>query len=146
MLAWIHQFQLPLIKSFHLLGIIAWLAGIFYLPRILVHYVEGAAASEDVRRLLIMGQRLARFMDIMAMVAIALGLWMMLGYGDSGRWLMWKLVFVVLLIFYHGFLRVLLGRAQRAATLPSGRTLRLINEGALLIVLPILILAVVKPI
>lgn len=134
------------IKCFHLLSVIAWLSGLFYLPRILVHYVEGRAAGEDVRRLLIMGHRLARFMDIMAVVAMALGIWLWLAYWrNSGAWIHAKLGFVVLLIGYHGLTRVLLGRAQRGAPLPSGRALRLLNEASLLIVVPILIFVVVKP-
>ncbi|MFT3905760.1 MAG: CopD family protein [Steroidobacteraceae bacterium] len=133
------------IKCFHVLFVIAWMAGLFYLPRIFVHYVEGRAAGEDVRRLLIMAQRLARFMDVMAMIAMALGLWMMLGFGDTGRWLMAKLAFVLLLLLYHGVLHMLLGRARRGAALPGGVLLRVLNEAALLIVIPILIFAVVKP-
>ena len=44
------------IKTFHILFVMAWMAGVFYLPRILVHYVEGKAADEDTRRLVTMGE------------------------------------------------------------------------------------------
>jgi putative membrane protein len=134
------------IKCFHLLAVIAWLCGLFYLPRIFVHFVEGRAAGEDVRRLVLMAGKLARFMDIMSVIAIALGVWMMVGYHDTGRWLMWKLVFVILLIGYHGLLHVLLGRMRRGRPMPTGVVLRVLNEASLAIVVPILILAVVKPI
>ena len=50
----------PYVKVLHLLFVIAWMAGIFYLPRILVHYVEGRNAGEDVRRLKVMGRKLYR--------------------------------------------------------------------------------------
>ena len=50
------------IKAFHLLFVIAWLAGIFYLPRIFVHYAEGRSRGEDVRRLIVMARRLFGFM------------------------------------------------------------------------------------
>jgi putative membrane protein len=133
------------IKSLHLFGVFGWMAGLFYLPRIFVHYVEGKAAGEDVRRLVIMARRLHGFMSLLAIIALGAGLWMWLGYGDTGRWLMIKLVFVVLLVLYQGLLSVLLGRMRRGEPLPSSFALRLINEGVLLIFGPILILAVVKP-
>ena len=133
------------IKALHLFAVIAWLAGLFYLPRIFVHYAEGVIAGEDVRRLVIMARRLFTFMTIMAAFALLFGLWLWLGYQDSGRWLMLKLVFVLGLIGYHLACRVLLGRLQRSAPMPSGFALRLFNEAALLLVVPIILLAVVKP-
>jgi putative membrane protein len=133
------------VKCFHILGVISWLAGVFYLPRIFVNYVEGKAAGEDVRRLKTMAFRLYVFMSIMAVVAMALGIWLWLGYGVTGRWLQWKLVFVVALLGYHFYCRHLLARMRRDQPLPGAVALRILNEGALLIVVPILILAVVKP-
>jgi protoporphyrinogen IX oxidase len=134
------------IKAFHLLAVIAWLAGLFYLPRIFVHYAEGHARGEDVRRLVIMGARLFGFMTIMGSLALALGLWLWLGFNDGGLWLMIKLLFVLGLIGYHLACRVLLGRMRRGAAMPTSRTLRLFNEAALLLVVPIILLAVLKPV
>jgi putative membrane protein len=133
------------IKALHLFAVIAWLAGLFYLPRIFVHYSEGLAAGEDVRRLVVMARRLYAFMSIMAGFALLFGLWLWLGFHDTGRWLMVKLVFVLALIGYHLACRVLLGRLQRGAPMPSAFALRLFNEATLLLVLPIILLAVVKP-
>jgi putative membrane protein len=133
------------IKALHLIAVVAWLAGLFYLPRIFVHYAEGRAQGEDVRRLVVMAQRLFGFMTIMAGFALLFGLWLWLGFNDSGRWLMLKLVFVAALVAYHVACRVLLKRLQQAATLPSSLALRLFNEAALLLVVPIILLAVVKP-
>ena len=133
------------IKAFHLIAVIAWLAGLFYLPRIFVHYAEGQARGEDVRRLLIMGARLFGFMTIMGTLALMLGLWLWLGYNDGGLWLMIKLLFVLGLVGYHLACRVLLGRMRRGSPMPTGLRLRLFNEAALLLVVPIILLAVVKP-
>jgi putative membrane protein len=133
------------IKALHLFAVIAWLAGLFYLPRIFVHYAEGRSQGEDVRRLVVMARRLFTFMTIMAVFALLFGLWLWLGYQDGGRWLMLKLAFVLGLIGYHLACRVLLGRLQRSASMPSGFALRLFNEAALLLVVPIILLAVVKP-
>ena len=133
------------IKAFHLIAVIAWLAGLFYLPRIFVHYAEGHARGEDVRRLVIMGTRLFGFMTVMGTLALILGRWLWLGFNDAGLWLMIKLLFVLGLIGYHVASGVLLGRMRRAAPMPSGLALRLFNEAALLLVVPIILLAVVKP-
>jgi protoporphyrinogen IX oxidase len=133
------------VKCLHVLGVISWMAGIFYLPRIFVHYAEGRAAGEDVRRLLIMANRLYGFMTILAIVALGAGLWLWIGFGDGGHWLEVKLLFVAALIAYHLGCRLVLGRMRAGLTLPSARALRLLNEAALLIVVPILILAIVKP-
>jgi putative membrane protein len=133
------------IKALHLFAVTAWLAGIFYLPRIFVHYAEGKSAGEDVRRLVVMARKLYGFMTIMAVIALSLGLWLWLGFHDTGRWLMVKLVFVVGLIGYHLACRVMVGRLQRAAPMPSSFALRMFNELTLLLALPIILLAVVKP-
>jgi putative membrane protein len=133
------------IKSFHVIGVMAWMAGVFYLPRIFVHYAEGRAAGEDVRRLRIMASRLYGFMTLMAIIALALGLWLWQGYGYAGLWLQLKLLLVLGLIAYHLACRVLVQRLRADAPLPSGYALRWFNEGALLLVVPIVILAVIKP-
>jgi putative membrane protein len=136
------------IKCFHLLFVIAWLAGVFYLPRIFVHYVEGRAAGEDVRRLVTMAGRLHSFMSVMALLALSLGLLLWMHFADAylgAGWLALKMVFVAALLGYHSYCRVLLLRMRRGEALPGAIRLRLLNEGALLIVVPILILAVVKP-
>lgn len=133
------------VKVFHLLAIISWMAGIFYLPRIFVHYVEGSAAGEDVRRLKIMARRLYHFTSVMAVFSLGTGLWLWLGYGFRGGWIHAKLTFVVLLIGYHISARVFMKRMQRDAVMPGATALRWYNELPLLILLPILWLVVLKP-
>jgi protoporphyrinogen IX oxidase len=137
------------LKAFHILAIISWMSGIFYLPRILVHYVEGRAAGEDVRRLQIMGKKLYHFTSMMAVFALLSGgsLWywqVRLGY-TFGGWLHAKLAMVVLLIGYHISMRVFMKRMQRDAPLPSSTRLRWYNEMPLLILVVILWLVVLKP-
>ena len=133
------------IKTFHILGVMAWMAGIFYLPRIFVHYREGSDAGEDVRRLVIMAGRLYGFMTLMALFALGFGLWLWQAYAYAGLWLQIKLLLVMGLIAYHLVCRVFVQRMRSGAALPSGLMLRVFNEGALVLVVPILILAVVKP-
>src|SRR5262245_17594233 len=132
-------------KAIHLLFIIAWMAGIFYLPRIFVHYVEGRAAGEDVRRLQVMAQKLYHFTSAMGVLAIASGLWLWLRFGFAGGWLHVKLLMVVLLVAYHISMRVFTKRLRAGGQLPSSTTLRWYNELPLVILLAILWLVVLKP-
>ncbi len=135
------------VKVLHLLFVIAWMAGLFYLPRIMVHYVEGRTAGEDVSRLVTMASRLFRFSAIMGALAIAFGIWLWLGWwvGATGLWLYSKLVLVMLLVMYQWQILLYLRDMESDRVIQSSLFFRLFNEGALLIVVPILILVVVKP-
>ncbi|MEY4762127.1 MAG: hypothetical protein RLZZ200_1983 [Pseudomonadota bacterium] len=134
------------LKVFHLLAIISWMAGIFYLPRIFVHYVEGRKAGEDVRRLQVMGRKLYHFTSMMAVFALASGLTLWLAwFRGAGGWIHAKLVMVVLLVAYHVTMRVYMKRMQVDGAMPSSKALRWYNELPLLILLPILYFVVLKP-
>lgn len=133
------------IKTFHILAMTSWMAGIFYLPRIFVHYVEGREAGQDVARLEIMANKLYSFMTIMMLFTLGLGLWLWFGYGFSGGWLHAKLTFVVLLIGYHHWCLAYLKKLRAGTLNRSGKYFRLFNELPLLIFIPILIFVVVKP-
>ncbi|SEG81910.1 CopD family protein [Marinobacterium lutimaris] len=133
------------VKVFHILAMTSWMAGIFYLPRIYVHYVEGRAAGQDVTRLQIMARKLFGFMTLMALFTLGFGLWLWFGWGISGGWLHAKLLFVVLLMGYHHACWIYLKKMQRGELNKSGRYFRLFNEVPLLIFIPILIFVVVKP-
>ena len=133
------------LKVFHLLAIISWMAGIFYLPRIFVHYVEGLKVNEDVRRLKVMARKLYGFTTLMAIFALGSGSGLWLGFGITGGWLHAKLVMVALLLSFHFSMRVLLRRMQVDAALPGSAALRWYNELPVLILLPILYFVVFKP-
>ncbi len=126
--------------------VIAWLAGLFYLPRIFVHYVEGLKLGEDVRRLGIMATKLFRFMTVMALQAIVAGLWLWRGSGVTGEWIYAKLLFVVVLIVYHVICWFYLQKLLKDDLNQSARYFRYFNELPLVLVIPILIFVVVKPI
>lgn len=133
------------IKVFHLLFVTAWMAGLFYLPRIMVHYAEGLDTQQDVRRLVVMGDKLFNFSSLMGVVALIFGVWLWLGYGFSGTWLNLKLGFVMLLIAYHYQCFRYLSLMKRKAPIPSSVFFRIFNESALIIFIPILILVIIKP-
>ncbi|SVD05609.1 uncharacterized protein METZ01_LOCUS358463 [marine metagenome] len=123
----------------------AWMAGLFYLPRIFVHFVEADTAGEDTRRLAIMAEKLFRFSTVMAAIALGTGLILWLHYGISGNWLNAKLLLVALLVGYQ--LQTYSYITDMKLSQLDGTSLffRIFNEGALLLVIPILILVVVKP-
>jgi len=133
------------IKTAHILFVIAWMAGVFYLPRILVHYVEGKNAGEDTRRLVTMAEKLFRFSSLMAIFAIIPGMILMLGYNITGDWLSIKLGLVLLLIGYQFQCFRYLRQMQHDEVIQSSLFFRFFNESALIIVIPILIMVVVKP-
>ena len=133
------------IKTFHILFVMAWMAGVFYLPRILVHYVEGKAADEDTRRLVTMGEKLLKFSTMMAALATALGLLLWLYYGVTGGWMHAKLLLVGLLVAYQLQTFRYLSQMKRDEVLNTSLFFRLYNEGALILVVPILILVELKP-
>ena len=133
------------VKTFHVLFVISWLAGIFYLPRIFVNIAAAQIAGEDVARLKDMAYRLYRFCTILAGVALAFGLTLWLHYGIDGTWLHWKLAFVVLLIGYHHACGIYVRRLRDGALGRSPTFFRVFNEVGVLIVVPILIFAIVKP-
>ena len=137
------------IKTFHVLFVIAWMAGLFYSPRILVHYVEGTSNGEDVRRLVIMADKLFRFSALMGFIAIVFGiwLWIVLANYDAirGNWLFAKLALVGLLVAYQIQTMRYVSQIKRGEQLHTSLFFRIYNEAALLIALPILILVFVKP-
>ncbi len=132
-------------KAIHILFVIAWMAGVFYLPRIFVHYVEGLAAGESVERLKIMARKLYHFASAMGVLAIATGLWLWLRHGFTGGWLHAKLTLVALLVAYHISMRVYMKRMLKGGALPGSTALRWYNELPLVLLAGILWLVVVKP-
>ena len=75
------------IKTFHIVFVIAWMAAVFYLPRILVNIAEAGEQPAVRARLVLMGRRLYRFGHVMFGLAVALGLVLWLHFGIGGGWL-----------------------------------------------------------
>ena len=134
------------IKALHIVLVASWFAGLFYLPRIFVNLAMVPAGSDAERdRLLLMARKLARFMTILAVPALLLGLWLWLGYGFRGGWLHAKLLLVVLLLgYHHACLRILKG-FERGDNRRSHVWFRWFNEVPVLMMLVTVILVVVKP-
>jgi putative membrane protein len=103
------------IKALHVVFVVSWFAGLFYLPRICVNL---ATVEDDATRgrLLLMARKLLVFMTGLAVIAVVLGMWL-LGQGAvmSAGWMQAKLVLVLLLIGYHGWCGVLYTRFAHGA-------------------------------
>lgn len=132
------------IKTFHLLFVMSWFAGLFYLPRIFVNLAQEDQQASRAR-LLLMARKLYRFMTILAVPALGFGLWLWLGYGITGGWLHAKLVLVVLLIGYHHACGSLLRKFELGLNTRSHVWYRWFNEVPVLLLLATLVLVVVKP-
>src|ERR1043166_364488 len=92
------------IKSLHIIFMVAWFAGLFYLPRLFVYH-SLATDTIGIERFKVMERRLYRgIMTPSAVLTLAFGLWLWLGYGITGGWLHAKLALVVLLVAHHLFL------------------------------------------
>ncbi len=135
------------LKALHIVFVVCWFAGLFYLPRIFVYY----AASEQpaVRtQLALMARKLYRFVTPLMVFAIAFGLAMLAGNFDyylDSRWMWLKLAGVALLVVYH----IACGRFVHALQTDQNRHdhvfYRFFNEIPVLFLFAIVILAVVKP-
>ncbi|MCO4892119.1 CopD family protein [Cupriavidus sp. WGtm5] len=136
------------VKALHIVFVVSWFAGLFYLPRIFVNLaMETDAAS--TQRLLLMARKLFRFMTMLAVPALVFGLWLYLGYG-IGRgpgqgWMHAKLALVLVLIGYHHGCGVLLRKFEAGRNARSHKFYRWFNELPVLVLLAVVILVVVKP-
>jgi putative membrane protein len=134
------------LKAFHVVFVVTWFAGLFYLPRLFVYHA-GTTDAAGIGRFRIMEQRLFAIMSIGAVLAVLFGIAMLVnapGYLALG-WLRAKLLLVAALVGYHAWCyRLMLAlRAGRGAHTP--RWYRLFNELPTLALVAIVVLAVVKP-
>lgn len=138
------------IKSFHIVFVASWFAGLFYLPRILVNLAMVPPESVAERqRLLLMARKLLRFMTLIAVPALGLGIWIWAGYGlgwgKEYGWMHAKLVVVGLTLIYHYSCSVLLAQFEQGQSQRSHVWYRWYNEVPVLLMLLAVLLVVLKP-
>jgi protoporphyrinogen IX oxidase len=136
------------VKSFHIVFVASWFAGLFYLPRIFVNLAMVDAGSVAERqRLLLMARKLMRFMTLLAVPALVLGLWLWLGYGigSGSGWMHAKLLVVVLLLGYHHWCGRILRQLERDESRRSHVWFRWFNEAPVVLMTVAVLLVVVKP-
>ena len=134
-----------LTKTAHLVFVIAFMACVFYLPRILVNLAEAGDEPAVRARLLLMGRRLYRFGHTMFGIAFVLGLVLWLHFGIVGGWLHAKLAFVALLLVHFIVAGRWLKGVDKGRALPSATTLRWFNELPVVLLVVIVYLVLAKP-
>jgi putative membrane protein len=135
------------LKALHVIAVICWFAGIFYLPRIMVYYAA-SNHPETRRQLAVMAGKLYRFVTPIAVIAIGLGLALVVthpGYYLSATWLWLKLVLVVALIVYHAYCGRLVQALATDRDEHSHVYFRVFNEIPVIFLVLIVLLAVLKP-
>ena len=142
-------------KTAHLVFVMAWMGGVFYLPRILVNIAEAGDDAAVRARLVLMGRRLYKFGHMMFGLAVVFGLLMWQGYrvrGDAlpqafavGGWLHAKLALVAVMLVYYIVAGRWLKGAGAGRALPSSRALRWFNELPVFLLIAIVYLVLAKP-
>ncbi len=133
------------IKSFHIIFMVTWFAGLFYLPRLFVYHAmsEDAASRE---RFKIMERNL--FYGIMtpgAVLTIVFGVWLWLGYGFFGGWLYAKMALVIILVVYHVYCGKLMIDFRRDRNRHSHLFYRWLNELPVILLVAIILLVELQP-
>jgi protoporphyrinogen IX oxidase len=134
------------LKAFHIVFVVTWFAGLFYLPRLFVYH-SAASDALGLERFAVMERRLFAIMTIGGVLAIAFGISMVAaapGYLDF-LWLRVKLALVAALIAYHLWCFALMRDLRAGRNTHSQRWYRLFNEVPSLLLIAIVVLAVVKP-
>ena len=136
------------IKSLHLLFVISWFAGLFYLPRIFVNLALNTDATTTTR-LLAMARKLYRFTSIIMLPALIFGLvlWLYygIGRGPGNGWMHAKLALVILVIGYHHACGSLLKKFENGRNQRGHVWYRWFNEVPVLLLFAIIVLVIVKP-
>lgn len=133
------------VKSLHIVFMVTWFAGLFYLPRLFVYHAL-AEDSVSQERFKIMERKL--YWGIMtpgAVLTIVFGLWLWLGYGFSGAWLDAKLVLAATLIAYHAWCGKLMLEFRAGRNTRSHVWFRWFNEFPTVVLFAAVFLVVFKP-
>ena len=131
------------IKAFHIIAVVAWFAGLFYLPRLFCYHAE-CEDEAGKKRFEIMERRLYKIiMNPAMMVAVLLGL-SLLHWFNSGGWIAAKLILVMVLIGFHIWCKKQITRLANNEG-HSVRTYKIANEVPTVLLILIVILVVVKP-
>lgn len=136
------------IKALHIVAVIAWMAGLFYLPRLYVYHTEQVVGSETDALFKIMERRLLKvIMRPACVVALLAGGYLVTasGFAWSDQWLSFKLLGVMGLLIYHGMLETYCVKFAQGWRGRTERYFRILNEVPTVLLIWIVIFVVVKP-
>jgi putative membrane protein len=137
------------VKALHVLSVIAFMAGMMYLPRLFVYHADAEVGSDKSETFKLMERRLYRGIITPAMLATWIfGLWLAFGYGIvdfSMGWMWLKAVMVIALSGVHGWYGSLLRAFQQDRNQKSAKFFRAINEIPFVMAIVIVIAVIVKP-
>jgi putative membrane protein len=135
------------LKALHIISVIAWMAGMLYLPRLYVYHASAKPGSELSETFKVMERRLLRGIINPAMVITwAFGVWLAWkGFGFQGGWLHTKIALVIAMSAVHGYLAAAVRKFADDRNEKPGRHWRIVNEIPTLLMIAIVILVVVKP-
>ena len=138
-----------LFKSLHLIAVISWMAGLLYLPRIFVYHVENINDYNSKKIFKIMEKKLYFSIMMPSMILswiFGLILISIIGFDIlSTTWIQLKLMFVILLSFYHFYLGHFLSKLKSAQNTKTSRFFRIINEVPTILLILIVFIVVFKP-
>ncbi|MEM6383313.1 MAG: protoporphyrinogen oxidase HemJ [Pseudomonadota bacterium] len=134
-------------KALHVIAVIAWMAGLLYLPRLFVYHTEAGAGSAQAATFKVMERRLLKAIMTPAMIVSAItGFWLAYDiHAFQGAWLHAKLLLIVLLFAVHGHLAASVRRFANDELTRSSRYWRIMNEVPTLAMIAIVILVIVQP-
>lgn len=135
------------VTALHVVAVIAWMAGMLYLPRLLVYHSEVGPGTPQSETFKVMERRLLKAIINPAMAATWIaGLWLAwYVFGFQGGWLHAKILLVILLSGLHGYLSASVKRFARDANVKGARHWRIVNEVPTVLLILIVILVIVKP-
>jgi protoporphyrinogen IX oxidase len=136
------------LKSLHLIAVMSWMAGLLYLPRLMIYHCDTKTGSETSETFKVMERRLLRYIMTPAMVVSwVLGFILAFGYVgfSENRWLIAKFVCVIVLSAAHGSMAKWVREFSEDRNVRSQKFYRVANEVPTLLMIAIVILAVVKP-
>jgi putative membrane protein len=137
------------VKSLHIISIIAWMAGMLYLPRLMVYHADAEKGSTQSETFKIMERRLLKAIMTPAMIASwVFGLWLVFGFqmaSFTDIWFLTKFAGVLALSGMHGFLSRQVKDFAKDQNQNSAKFFRMINEVPTLLMIIIVIMVVVKP-
>ena len=133
------------LKAFHVVFMVTWFAGLFYLPRLFVYHATSEDATSRTRFPVMERKLYYAIMTPGAVLTLASGLALWLGFGITGQWLHVKLALVAALVIYHLWCGRLLAAFRKDSDAHSHTWYRWFNEVPVLFLIAIVVLVVVKP-